>query len=411
MDFKDFFNKRRQTYFTRLGRYLKYVFNDFFLLFLFILLGAVLYNYSLLLRNMTLDQTWLVFALVLLLSFLPFVGRFQSLIERADHIFAAPLEKGLDFVMDEQRRLSIIMPALLLAAVTALVMPIFVFFGHLRFPEWIILFLTMVVLKMQDLFVQKSRFKSWENHWFTDNNLLRWLIYFTLLATTVYTSTWFGAILSMIYTISSAAVYQSKYIHYRWNFLVLAEAEEKRMGRLSRTINLFTDVKGVGEKPKRLAFLDPFINKLASKEADPYQYLYTRAFFRRTSYLNLFLRLTLIGVIVIFFIESLVWQLIVGIIFIYLTGFQIIPLASLYDRNSLIAVYPINHGDKVKGFQRLITQLLIVQAVVFSLASFANYDIINVIITFVIFLIFVGIFAYLYVPNKLKDNKKRRSAL
>lgn len=411
MDFKDFFQKRRNAYFTRLARYLKYVFNDFFLLFLFILLGAVLYNYSLLLRNMTLDQTWLVFALVLLLSFFPFVGRFQSLIENADHIFVAPLEKGLDLVMDEQRGLSLVTPGLLLALITALMMPVFVFFGYLRFPEWIILFLTTGVLKMQDLFVQQSRFKSWESHWFTDNNLLRWLIYFALLATTVYTSTWFGAILSMFYMISSAAIYQSKYKHYRWNFLVLAEAEEKRMGRLSRTINLFTDVKGISEKPKRLAFLDPFINKLASKDANPYQYLFTRAFFRRTSYLNLFLRLTLIGVIVIFFVESLVWQLIIGIIFIYLTGFQIIPLAGLYDRNSLIAVYPINHDDKVKGFRRLITQLLIVQALVFSLASFAEYDIINVIIIFISFLIFVGIFAFLYVPNKLKDNKNRRRAL
>lgn len=405
MDFKEFFQKRRSAYYKRLARYLKYVFNDFFLLFLFILLGAILYHYMNFISALRIDQYEVVIFAILILSFLPFLGRFESLIEPADCIFIAPLEGGMNIMMNEQRLYSLIMPALLFAIVSALLMPIFVFFGYANFSDWIVLFVISLALKMQDLYVQESRYKTWTVHWFSSYKVVRWLFYFALYVIAIYFDVWLGATLAVIFLLLSVSIYQAEFEHKRWNFLLLIADEEKRMSKLTRILNVFMDVKGVKEKPKRFAFLDPVVAGVTSETNNPYRYLFTRGFFRRSSYISLYLRLTAIGMLVLAWMPSAFWQNVLAILFLYMTAFQLIPLVYLYDRNSLIAVYPTDTSDKLQGFQALLLRILSIEALCFILATFVNFNILNIVILSASLSIFILLFIYLYVPRKIKSQK------
>ena len=102
----------------------------------------------------------------------------------------------------------------------------------------------------------------------------------------------------------------------KWDLLI--SQEEKRMASFYRLANMFTDVPKLKDTVKRRKWLDIFINRIAFSRDKTYLYLFSRAFLRSSDYLGLFIRLTVIGALAIYFISFGLGQILLGyFIFIF----------------------------------------------------------------------------------------------
>jgi ABC-2 type transport system permease protein len=96
----------------------------------------------------------------------------------------------------------------------------------------------------------------------------------------------------------------------------------------------------------------------------------------------------------------------VGVLFIYLIGFQLLPLYHQFQYMTSAQLYPVAEQQKLSALQTLLRMALLVVALIFSVisslvvASWMDRGII-VLSFFVIAVLFVE----LYVPYRLKKNQ------
>lgn len=95
MTVRDMFKKRTYEYYRRIGKYLKYVFNDHFVIALMILTGALGFTYSDYVETVApSDLLPRLLLIVIIYSVLP-IGGIRTLIEPADGTYLLPLEKQM----------------------------------------------------------------------------------------------------------------------------------------------------------------------------------------------------------------------------------------------------------------------------------------------------------------------------
>src|SRR5690625_8034524 len=88
-----------------------------------------------------------------------------------------------------------------------------------------------------------------------------------------------------------------------------------------------------------------------------FDYIYRLTFIRSGDYLNLFVRLSFIGMLIIFFVPNRWVVLLLGLLFIYLTAFQMVTLYHHYRTNIWIILYPVKNSYRVQSFINLLVQL------------------------------------------------------
>ena len=102
---KEVFAKRKQDFRQRCLKYLRYVLNDHFVLFLLIFLGFLAVQYNQLLRNFP-SQSWPIIAGLVLFSvaILPF-GSIATYLEKPDQLFLLVQEQAvIEFVKGQIQR-------------------------------------------------------------------------------------------------------------------------------------------------------------------------------------------------------------------------------------------------------------------------------------------------------------------
>ena len=153
------------------------------------------------------------------------------------------------------------------------------------------------------------------------------------------------------------------------NFEALIDLEADRMGRLYRFYNLFTDVPGLANSVHRRRYLDPLLKLVKPSKSETWAYLYLRGFLRVGEYLGLYLRLLVIGAIIVAVLSQ--WWLLLGfaILFLYMVGFQLLPFFFQYDEIVFTHLYPVAPNQKLAAFERLLMTLLLLEVVVFTLVA------------------------------------------
>lgn len=87
---------------------------------------------------------------------------------------------------------------------------------------------------------------------------------------------------------------------------------------------------------------------------------------RGSEYSGLYMRLVLIGGLLLYFIHDRWFSLGIGGLFLYLIGFQLMPLYTQFRYMVLTHLYPVSAKQQSIALQRLLLVLLIFAAVVFA---------------------------------------------
>lgn len=393
--------KRVQKHIQEQVKYLRLVFNDHFVIAIIFLLGALGYTYANAVKGLDPRAWWLKPVLSLVLLAAVSFGRLATLLKEADSVFLLPKESGLVTYLKSARLYSSWLPLIAMAFVTLLVAPLLLITKTV--PAWhiAVALITLVIIK-------DRRFSTQLRQWYQADETqatkgLSLILDLAIIASQLYQ--WLNLVGVLVAL--GLAYYQRQQLArvqktQLFDWLAAVGAEDSRMGRIYRLYNLFTDVPGLSSQVKRRRYLDGLLKPITAKPANTYLYLYARGFLRGTEFSGLYIRLVVLGGIILCF--SHIWwlSLALGLLLIYLVGFQLLPFYNQYDQIIFTHLYPVPTTKRIQAFSQLMRTLLLLQALLFSVILLVTLGMtIQVGLSVLALFVLVIGFVQFYLPKRL----------
>ena len=318
---KDLFLKRKQAFRKECLGYLRYVLNDHFVLFLLVLIGFLAYQYSQLLQHFP-ENHWPILLFLGIVSVLLLAwGGIATYMEGPDKLFLLVSEEEVKSHLKGQTVRSLVFWLFVQTLFLLLFVPLFLAMGY-GFPVFLI-YVVLLGAGKYLLFRQKA------SKFYTETGL-------------------------------------------NWDYVIAQESKRKQV--LLRFFALFTQVKGVSNSVKRRAYLDFILRTVQKVPSKIWQNLYLRSYLRNGDLFALSLRLLLLSLLALLFIEQAWIATAVVVLFNYLLLFQLLALYHAFDYQYLTQLFPLEKGEKEKGLKQIVLGVgsavllleLLVGAVVFQ---------------------------------------------
>ena len=312
---KDLFLRRKQAFRKECVGYLRYVLNDHFVLFLLVLIGFLAYQYSQLLQDFPENHWPILLFLGIVSALLLAWGGIATYMEGPDKLFLLVSEEEVKSYLKGQTVRSLVFWLFVQTLFLLLFAPLFLAMGY-GFPVFLI-YVVLLGAGKYLLFRQKA------SKFFTENGI-------------------------------------------DWDYVIAQESKRKQI--LLRFFALFTQVKGVSNSVKRRVYLDFILKAVQKVPSKIWQNLYLRSYLRNGDLFALSLRLLLLSLLALVFIEQAWIATAVVVLFNYLLLFQLLALYHAFDYQYLTQLFPLEKGEKEKGLQEVIRGLtgfvLLVQLIV-----------------------------------------------
>ncbi|MBY0144870.1 ABC transporter permease [Neobacillus niacini] len=383
------------------GIYLRYILNGHLVVVLLFLIGTAAFYYQEWISSLSQEFPAAIIIALIMGVFLTHSPVYTFLLE-ADQVFLIPLETRLKGYFFRSGLLSLIFQGYILLMVLAVLMPIYAHVSANGFKSFFIFLLVLLVIKAWNLVV------NWRIHYYVQPSVYVWDMFVRYFINVIFSFLLFSnanILFFLIFTFILAFYYYSFYVRtkkmgLKWDLLIAQE--EKRMASFYRLANLFTDVPKLKDTVKRRKWLDIFINTISFSQNNTYRYLFARTFLRASDYFGLFIRLTVIGALALYFISFGWGQLVLSLLFIYLTGFQLLPLWNHHQNKLWIDLYPVDPKHKMAAFQSILKIILFVQSTVFTLIVLIKGEWLFSLAVLISGLLFSYLFVTVYSKKRLK---------
>ena len=388
--------------------YSKYIFNSHLIMFLIIVLGAVLINYSKWLAIASKVELYSVLiAATLAFSYYLVSSKIKTHIKEADAVFLLPLEKhyrkvGLKTVIN-----STVVHIITVVIFYIATKPITNLIGNI---DRLSIFMLLIVIIWNNLlkYLQVIHYK--EVVW---SKLLLFVVIFMQLLVIFFDDIAIRIIYLISIIVLAAFTYyimknagnklnakdQEKYV-VNWN--QAADYDKHRIESYLKFVNMFVDVPLSGVKVARRKYFDILLPKLTKdnfKKENSFKYYYYRVFLRQENTVYLALRLMLLAALVVFSFKNTYVSGLAIISYSYLTIIQLVPLYKQMSNNIWHSILPVSEDIKIKTYKQLLTSVMIVTTLLLGvvsilLASFNTMNILviigSVVIANIISKIFIG---------------------
>ncbi len=383
-----------------LGRYLRYIFNGHLVIVFLFLLGTTAFYYQEAVKTLQPDFPAAILMALIIGIFLTLSPIYTFLLE-ADRIFLLPLETKLSGYFKKSMVVSFVFQTYILLMILALLMPIYVQVYQGSYKSFFTFLLVIAVMKIWNILVRWQIQYFVNPQWHLGDSVVRYFLnvlflYFLFTNGIIY----MGLVLILMILLYSFYRNKTKEKGLKWEYLI--DSEEKRMTSFYRIANLFTDVPKLKDRVKRRKWLDWLLGWVSFRNEDTYLFLYLRAFVRAGDYLGLVIRLTAIGAGALYLVSFGFGQIILVILFLYLTGFQLLPLAEHHQNKIWVSLYPLEEQWKVKSFQKLLLGILLFESVIFSLVLLVKGEILVSLGAFLAAVVFSVYFVFSYSKKRLK---------
>ena len=298
---KDLFLRRKQAFRKECVGYLRYVLNDHFVLFLLVLIGFLAYQYSQLLQDFPENHWPILLFLGIVSALLLAWGGIATYMEVPDKLFLLVAEEEVREHIQKQSLVS------------------FIFWVSVQ---------TLSLLLFAPLFLAMGY------------GLLVFLVYVLLLGTGKY----------LLFRHKASKFFTETGLD--WDYVIAQESKRKQV--LLRFFALFTQVKGVSNSVKRRAYLDFILKTVKKVPGKIWQNLYLRSYLRNGDLFALSLRLLLLSLLAVIFIEQSWIAMAVVVLFNYLMLFQLLALYRAFDYQYLTQLFPLEKDEKEKGLKQIV---------------------------------------------------------
>jgi ABC-2 type transport system permease protein len=362
---QDLWKERFGTFAKETGSYLRYIFNGHLMIVVLFLLGTAAFYYQDWIKTLQSDfpAAWIIaFILAAVLTYSPV----QTFLTEADKIFLLPLETKLGDYFRKSVIFSLSLQSYLLLMVLAVLMPLHVKVHGADFKSFFILLIAVILIKLVNLLIRWHVQHYIESSVKMMDSIIRFFIN-TVLIYFIFS----GA--QILFAIVPALIFVFLYLYYKkqtadkglkWEQLI--EDEERRMNAFYRVANMFTDVPKLRGRTRRRKWLDWLVNRIPYRQDLAFSHLYIRTFARAGDYFGLLVRLTAIGGAALYFLTYGPGQILFALLFMYLTGFQLLPLWNHHENKLWVSLYPLSEKSRRKSFTSLLLGILIFQTAVFA---------------------------------------------
>lgn len=302
---KKLFNKRRSLFLTQNSKYLRYVFNDHFVLVLMFLSGFLLYQYSQLLKDFPKTHWPIIVIVSIIILMLLAMGGIASYLEPADKQFLLIKEEAIKEIINSAKKRTYIFWLVIQTLFLVLISPILIKLGLSVF---------MITLLIFGL------------------GIIKWLVI----------------------TYKVKVFYNNQNLN--WDAAINHEQERKQS--ILKFFSLFTNVKGISTSVKRRSFLDGILKLISKTPSRLWTNLFVRAFLRSSDYLGLTIRLVTLNILSVIFVNETYLALALACVFNYLLLFQLLALGHHFDYQYMNQLYPVRLNAKasqLKGFLRVLS--------------------------------------------------------
>ena len=388
--------------------YSKYIFNSHLIMFLIIVLGAVLINYSKWIAIASKVELYSVYtAATVVFSYYLVSTKIKTYIKEADAVFLLPLEKyyrkvGLKTVIN-----STVVHIITVIIFYFATKPITNLIGNI---DRLSIFMLLIVIIWNNLlkYLQVIHYK--EIIW---SKLLLFIVIFMQLLVVFFDDIAIRIIYLISIIVLAVFTYyimknagnklnakdQEKYV-VNWN--QAADYDKHRIESYLKFVNMFVDVPLSGVKVARRKYFDILLPKLTKdnfKKENSFKYYYYRVFLRQENTVYLALRLMLLAVLVIYSFKNTYVSGLAIISYSYLTIIQLVPLYKQMSNNIWHSILPVSEDIKIKSYKQLLTSVMIVTTLLLGvvsilLSSFSTMNILviisSVVIANIISKIFIG---------------------
>lgn len=404
---KQLFRQRLTTHLKEMMRYLRLVFNDYFVLALLFVIGGLGYYYSNALKQLHTGLWWAPILIIGILLVSVQLGRFATLIETPDYVFLMPREAELYQYLKSGFRYSLSIAVAIQLLFWILVMPFVQVTMHATATDLYLLLATLVLLKMTWLNTDFARKYHLKRSWLSNRPLFRWLIPVVTFSLSIYVNYWIGLAISLI-ALAVSYFSRSQWATRSLDWTNMIADETSRMHTVYQFFNLFTDVPTLQGSVKRRRYVDGILNRIKLIPKNTYLYLYAHGIVRDNEMSGLYVRLLVIGTLFLVFVKGEILPIFLSLLFVYLIGFQMIPFYFHFLDNAFVHVYPVTNEYQLMSFQRVLLYLLTTVGVVFAVAvAVVNFTTIVTIIGVVVGeALEIWAFIYLYLPRRLARSER-----
>ncbi len=385
--------------------YLKYMLNDH-LLFVFIFLaagGALTY------------QKWLetlspdfpaILIMTVTFSLIMLMSSVRTLLKEADIVFLLPMEYNLKEYFQKAFTYSFISQIFLVVVPLIIFTPLYFNVTNANGRILLISLVLLLIVKFWNLRV------SWRIGFFTELSAKwgDWVVRFAINSCVIFFifSQQYMFVLIIMIIMVGYDMYFSNVVKkkaFKWEQLINSEVGKKQS--FYKLANLFTDVPKLKKQAKRRAYLDWIVNQVKYNQENVYEYLFIRAFIRSGDYFGIVIRLTIIGSVILSFMnEELLGNIVVSVLFIFLSGIQIMSLYKHFELLELPNLYPKAEKKKLSSFLKIIFNVLLFQAVVYSLVTVRLANLLLFVEVLIATAVFVYLFVYVYMQGRMKKRDR-----
>lgn len=379
-------------------KYLTLVFNDFFILALIFLVGALMFWYAEAMKTMP-TNLWFYRPLVGFILWLPLLtGRLVTLIKEADMQFLFTQDEQMNEYLKPMLRYSLVLPFILEILLAGVVFPFATVKAGMNVFGYLLLVISMLLFKGAEL-------EAEENNLFFGQKVKFSIISLVALVLAIISAYYsYVGVVAGILGVVLMPRFAEKLL-FDWRYAV--ESEERRKDRVYSVFSMFTDVAEKQVSIKRRKYLDFLLPKSIAKE-NPNLFLYRRSLLRNPEYLNLLVRMTVFAGLISWLVQDWRWSLGLSCLVIFLTVYQLLPMATEFDRNFMYRVYPIERKDRGKDLVKVLTLGLFIQWLIISIFWLIVLPInINLLEAMVILLVFTALITAVYLPSRVRKMNQK----
>ncbi|WP_206166895.1 ABC transporter permease EcsB [Mammaliicoccus sciuri] len=383
--------------------YNKFIFNGHFLIFLTIMIGAFALGYSNWLKDIPQNINYrLIFSVILsICSIFPM----RTFFREADKLYLIPFEKHLTLYIRKALTYSYFNRLYLPVVILVIGLPLFYQLMGGKFYLYITVMVLSFIFPILGLMMKWFWLKYGLEIW--GINVLLFIVY----ASGYYTTLKVGALsglLSIVVLIALIILLENinRGTFYQWETLIAIEHNHKM--NYYKFVNMFTDVKVLNERTVRRRYLDVFLKVPSPKKFNQnymYKFLFVRSFARGKDAFFIVLRLLIIGLVLIWWIDQPVISAILGALIMYLL---ILQLSQFYKQQAYglwPQVWPVSEGQVVKGYHQFLINIMIVLGIILSIIYILKF------VTAIYFVILFFIVGWLTIDSSIKKIKKHQELL
>lgn len=368
-------NKARQLFYDRKARndkevayYSKFIFNGHFIVFLTIAFGALMLQYSQLLKNLPDNINYNLIIAVILAALT--VTPLRTFMKSADSIFLLNFERDMAPYFKQAIIRSGSLRTLLFIVMGGLLAPL-----YMERTALVVGYICAIVLGVWMIYSGLVMRHLMMKLGITNGYIS--LLIFLMALSGIYTSLEglpITIISIILFTLGLIYLFNKNAAHRLLNFDHYIDYEHQLYQAQNKLINMFTDVKGMKDKAVRRRYFDALLpRKSHYTKAHMFEYLFIRNFVRSNDSMWIVVRLIAVGCILMWLVHQYVVGLIIGLFFSY----AIIMQASQYYKMQAFSlwpkVWPTPESLVLQGFRKFMRKLTIVTTTVIAVCYILIY--------------------------------------